>query len=639
MSFNVLALCTADTPAWADQFGKHVLRLLGTADSDITPFHALFSALGRHLTGPAVGKTGRGTPLVGAAVECLREFECSRKMGGRGTAGERQGYGEGRTSRGCRGVPGFYLDTLEEEMLSLANTLSPPVRDAEATKEGEEHGPEDDGWLEVGTWNRMVTTHTIRTAESLITRMLGAKFRSMLRAQQKNSSTIEGWRTLQLDIQISAPSSAQMILPTWPGVIIGGSQQVLIETAPPVLVLHMMRFMYDTKVNSLVKIGKEVSFGPELAISPEIKTGARRGAIQAVKWCVLCACCFYTTTVCLRREGTTHWTSCAQTATPGSSTLTYPSIEQKICTPMVSLCRTKHTVGPYADEPYPPLAWLHIEADRISIQIPRHRRWKRVDPGSPEDILTPDNDEDEEDGLEDDSESLAASDTMKPKPKVPKPETQRTGCNVGPIWRLLEDRAWYKETIEVSAEDAVIEAKYRPRVHTGTTVNDGLEIVNQHLLQSALWGGTENRPALKSECSRPAGCVRFSLWNIIFLAARLGRTWFYFPKANITSSTLERLFGAIHPEQREVTPLLSRLHPLNIDTQLARPSKARIQIWSLSPAKTNNDMDDGHSKPIRSGRLEDFLTPDYEEDEEDGLEDDAESLAAGDRSVKPLPKS
>ncbi|KZP17396.1 hypothetical protein FIBSPDRAFT_957215 [Athelia psychrophila] len=162
--------------------------------------------------------------------------------------------------------------------------------------------PEDDGWLEVDK-RRMMTTRTIKTAESLITRMLGGKFHSTPRApQQKNSSTIEGWRTLQLDIQreqihivkdalpyISAPFSVQMISPTWPGVILGGSQQVLIETAPPVLVLHMMRFMYDTKVNCLVKIVKDVSFGPELAISPEIKTGARRGAIQTVLWCVLCA--------------------------------------------------------------------------------------------------------------------------------------------------------------------------------------------------------------------------------------------------------------------------------------------------------------------------------------------------------------
>lgn len=69
-----------------------------------------------------------------------------------------------------------------------------------------------------------------------------------------------------------------MTSPTRPGVMIDASQQVLIETVPPILVLHMKRFLYDTKVNGVVKIGKQVSFGPELEISPEIMAGAKRGS-------------------------------------------------------------------------------------------------------------------------------------------------------------------------------------------------------------------------------------------------------------------------------------------------------------------------------------------------------------------------
>ncbi|KZP04335.1 hypothetical protein FIBSPDRAFT_968231 [Athelia psychrophila] len=42
---------------------------------------------------------------------------------------------------------------------------------------------------------------------------------------------------------------------------------------------------------------------------------------------------------------------------------------------------------------------------------------------------------------------------------------------------------------------------------------------------------------------------------------------------------------------------------------------------------------------IRSGSVEDILTPDGEEADKDGLEDDAETLAASGRPVKPLPKS
>ncbi|KAF7976765.1 hypothetical protein HWV62_5764 [Athelia sp. TMB] len=275
---------------------------------------------------PAVAS--KGTPLVDATVEFLKEFEYSGKANG---SGKVDGKGKGKereedaeekdmdsfiptriydamkekkrfdTMRGghqedAEEFLGFYLDTLEEEMLSLANALSPPSKNTEAEGTVEEHEeeepPEEDGWLEVGKRNRMVVTRTIKIAESPITRMFGGKFRSTLRAPgQKDSSVIEDWRALQLDIQreqihtvkdalqyISAPSSVQMTSPTRPGVIIDASQQVLIETVPPILVLHMKRFLYDTKVNGVVKIGKQVSFGPELEIAPEIMAGARRGA-------------------------------------------------------------------------------------------------------------------------------------------------------------------------------------------------------------------------------------------------------------------------------------------------------------------------------------------------------------------------
>ena len=44
------------------------------------------------------------------------------------------------------------------------------------------------------------------------------------------------------------------------------SQQVLIEALPPVLVLHLKRFCYDTGVGGVVKVGRQVRFGPELEV-------------------------------------------------------------------------------------------------------------------------------------------------------------------------------------------------------------------------------------------------------------------------------------------------------------------------------------------------------------------------------------
>ena len=45
-----------------------------------------------------------------------------------------------------------------------------------------------------------------------------------------------------------------------------GNQQVLIETLPPVLVLHLKRFLCDAATDGIIKIGKPVRFAAELEI-------------------------------------------------------------------------------------------------------------------------------------------------------------------------------------------------------------------------------------------------------------------------------------------------------------------------------------------------------------------------------------
>lgn len=110
---------------------------------------------------------------------------------------------------------------------------------------------------------------------------------------------VEDWRSLRLDIQvcrftslwstffcltgcleqreqihtiedalayISHPQSVQVTLPSRPGVTVEASQQVLIDALPQILVLHMKRFCYDKSVGGVVKVGKQVRFGPELEI-------------------------------------------------------------------------------------------------------------------------------------------------------------------------------------------------------------------------------------------------------------------------------------------------------------------------------------------------------------------------------------
>jgi len=67
---------------------------------------------------------------------------------------------------------------------------------------------------------------------------------------------------------ISQPQSVQVTFPTRQGVTVDANQQVLIEALPPVLVLHMKRFLYDTGVGGVVKVNRQVRFGPELEVGP-----------------------------------------------------------------------------------------------------------------------------------------------------------------------------------------------------------------------------------------------------------------------------------------------------------------------------------------------------------------------------------
>jgi len=65
---------------------------------------------------------------------------------------------------------------------------------------------------------------------------------------------------------ISHPQVVQVTHSAKPGIIVDAQQQVLIEELPPILVLHIKRFYYDTTVGGVIKVGKHIRYGPELGI-------------------------------------------------------------------------------------------------------------------------------------------------------------------------------------------------------------------------------------------------------------------------------------------------------------------------------------------------------------------------------------
>ncbi|KAG9318931.1 cysteine proteinase [Chiua virens] len=288
------------------------------------PFWRLFHELGKFLDIPADGHISNSkTPLVDATVGFLKEFVPKTKP-----TPEGKGKGVDRTSNGCDDdddlmnsfIPtyvydalkekkrfdhmrgghqedaeeflGFYLDTLEEELLHISSSLAPKTEAGQSQPETQNgHAAREDGpWLEVGKRNKTAVTRTAKSTESPITRMFGGKFRSTLRVpHQKDSIMFEDWRSLRLDIQreqihtikdalayISSPQSVQVTSVTRPGATLDATQTVHIEALPPILILHLKRFLYDASAGGVAKIGKQVSFASELDVPTEVMAPGKK---------------------------------------------------------------------------------------------------------------------------------------------------------------------------------------------------------------------------------------------------------------------------------------------------------------------------------------------------------------------------
>ena len=155
----------------------------------------------------------------------------------------------------------------------------------------------DAGWLEVGPKQKAAITRQSgdSTMPSPVTRIFGGALRSELRVPGlKNSVTLEPYQPLQLDIGapnvnnitdalkgLTKPESltGDFNSPRGPGTT--ATKQVFIESLPPVLILHLKRFQYDSS-GGTQKIWKRVGYPLELEIPKEVFPPTKRGGL-AVK--------------------------------------------------------------------------------------------------------------------------------------------------------------------------------------------------------------------------------------------------------------------------------------------------------------------------------------------------------------------
>ncbi|XP_068116281.1 ubiquitin carboxyl-terminal hydrolase 10 isoform X2 [Hyperolius riggenbachi] len=190
---------------------------------------------------------------------------------------------------------GFVLNGLHEEMLALKKLLHPQNDNVSVSngpetqsehKEDETNHEEQEGsdeeWEQVGPRNRSSVTRQADFVQTSITDIFGGHMRSVVYQQSsKESATLQPFFTLQLDIQSEKIRTVQDALEslvaresvqgytTKTKQEVEISRRVTLEELPPVLVLHLKRFVFE-KTGGCQKLVKNIDYPVDLEISKDL---------------------------------------------------------------------------------------------------------------------------------------------------------------------------------------------------------------------------------------------------------------------------------------------------------------------------------------------------------------------------------
>ncbi|CAL5872340.1 uncharacterized protein PFLUO_LOCUS6602 [Penicillium psychrofluorescens] len=191
---------------------------------------------------------------------------------------------------------GFLLEEMHEECARAAkHTSAKTLENEHANGPAAADGSSGDVWLEVGHKQKAAVTQSSGAiaTESPVTRIFGGKIRSEFKVPgNKTSVTLEPYQPLQLDIGspdvhniidalkgLTKPESIQGDFNSSRGPNVTATKQMFIETLPPVLILHLKRFQYDSLTGATQKIYKKVGYPLDLEIPREVFPAHRRNAI------------------------------------------------------------------------------------------------------------------------------------------------------------------------------------------------------------------------------------------------------------------------------------------------------------------------------------------------------------------------
>lgn len=178
------------------------------------------------------------------------------------------------------------LNGLSDEMLSMMK-LAAEVSADDAAPESMLENATDDDWQEVGAKGKSCVTRRVNSAGQLQTPIQSLALgmcRSCVKSESgDNSATLQPFFTLQLDIQDQTISSVTDALSQnfahekLDGFVCSKTKKEIeatrilsLEELPPILILHLKRFVYDGQTGGVQKVMKQIEFGVDLEISKSI---------------------------------------------------------------------------------------------------------------------------------------------------------------------------------------------------------------------------------------------------------------------------------------------------------------------------------------------------------------------------------
>jgi len=178
------------------------------------------------------------------------------------------------------------LNGLSDEMLGMMKLASEqPAIEASASEPSVDDAPDD--WQEVGAKGKSCVTRRVTSTTQIQTPIQSLALgmcRSCVKSETgDNSATLQPFYTLQLDIQDQEIQSVTDALEQnfanekLDGFIcsktkkeIDATRILSLEELPPILILHLKRFVYDGQTGGVQKIMKQIEFGVDLEISRNI---------------------------------------------------------------------------------------------------------------------------------------------------------------------------------------------------------------------------------------------------------------------------------------------------------------------------------------------------------------------------------